>query len=96
MKFEWRKHEKDLYLPKEKPVLVTVPKQKFFMISGKGNPNSEEFSEKIGVLYSLAYAVRMMPKQGFTPEGYFEYTVYPLEGIWMGLNRGRKKTGYLK
>ncbi len=90
MKFEWRKHEKDLYLPKEKPVLVTVPKQKFFMISGKGNPNSEEFSEKIGVLYSLAYAVRMMPKQGFTPEGYFEYTVYPLEGIWDLTEEGRK------
>lgn len=90
MKFEWRKHEKDLYLPKEKPVLVTVPKQKFFMISGKGNPNSEEFSEKIGVLYSLAYAVRMMPKQGFTAEGYFEYTVYPLEGIWDLTEEGRK------
>jgi len=90
MKFEWRKHEKDLYLPKEKPVLVTVPQQKFFMISGKGNPNNEEFSEKVGVLYSLAYAVRMMPKQGYTPEGYFEYTVYPLEGIWDLTEEGRK------
>ncbi|MPN42129.1 hypothetical protein SDC9_189685 [bioreactor metagenome] len=45
------------------------------MISGKGNPNSEEFAEKIGILYSLAYAVRMMPRKGYTPEGYFEYKV---------------------
>lgn len=82
MKFEWKKQEKNLYLPKDKPDLITVPQQKFFMISGKGNPNDQEFSEKIGVLYSLAYAVRMMPKQGYTPDGYFEYTVYPLEGIW--------------
>src|SRR5471030_3111035 len=82
MKFEWKKQEKNLYLPKEKPDLITVPQQKFFMISGKGNPNNEEFSEKIGILYSLAYAVRMMPKQGYTPDGYYEYTVYPLEGIW--------------
>ncbi|WML32590.1 GyrI-like domain-containing protein [Clostridium sp. OS1-26] len=82
MKFEWKRQEKNLYLPKEKPELITVPKQNFFMISGKGNPNGEEFSEKIGVLYSLAYAVRMMPKQGYTPDGYYEYTVYPLEGIW--------------
>lgn len=80
MKFEWRKKEKDLYIPKQKPELVTVPKQKFLMIQGKGNPNHEEFAERVGVLYSLAYAIRMMPRNGYTPEGYFEYTVYPLEG----------------
>jgi len=90
MKFEWKKQEKDLYLPKEKPDLMTVPQQKFFMISGKGNPNDEEFSEKIGILYSLAYAVRMMPKQGYTPDGYFEYTVYPLEGIWDLTEEGKQ------
>lgn len=90
MKFEWKKQEKDLYLPKDKPNLITVPKQKFFMISGKGNPNDDEFSEKIGALYSLAYAVRMMPKQGYTPDGYFEYTVYPLEGIWDLTEEGRQ------
>jgi len=91
MKHEWKKHEKELYLPKNKPEIVTIPKQKFFMISGKGNPNTEEFSEKIGVLYSLAYAVKMMPKQGFTPGGYFEYTVYPLEGIWDLTEEGRQE-----
>jgi len=90
MKFEWKKQEKNLYLPKEKADLITVPQQNFFMISGKGNPNDEEFSEKIGILYSLAYAVRMMPKQGYTPEGYFEYTVYPLEGIWDLTEEGKQ------
>ncbi|WP_291570298.1 GyrI-like domain-containing protein [Clostridium sp. UBA4548] len=90
MKFEWKNQEKNLYLPKKKPELVIVPKQKFFMISGKGNPNSEEFSEKIGILYSLAYAVRMMPRKGYTPEGYFEYTVYPLEGVWDLTEEGRQ------
>ncbi|GKX67975.1 GyrI-like domain-containing protein [Inconstantimicrobium mannanitabidum] len=82
MKFEWRKQEKNLYIPKEKPELITVPQQKFLMISGKGNPNDEEFSEKIEVLYSLAYAIKMLPKQGDIPEGYYDYTVYPLEGVW--------------
>lgn len=82
LKYEWRKEEKELYLPKEKPTLVKVPKAKYFCIKGKGNPNDEDFSNRIGVLYSLAYAVRMMPKSGFTPDGYFQYTVYPLEGLW--------------
>lgn len=90
MKYEWRKQEKNLYLPKQEPELITVPEQKFLMIQGKGNPNSKEFGEKIEVLYSLSYAIRMMPKQGFTPEGYFEYTVYPLEGIWDLTEEGRQ------
>lgn len=96
MKHEWRKVEKELYLPKEVPELVTIPKQKFFMVKGKGNPNSASFAEKIGVLYSLAYAVRMMPKQGFTPDGYFEYTVYPLEGVWDMTEKGRKSETFNK
>jgi len=90
MKYEWKKQEKNLYMPKQKPELVTVQEQKFFMIKGKGNPNNEEFSEKLGVLYSLSYAVRMMPKSGYTPENYFEYTVYPLEGIWDLTEEGKK------
>lgn len=90
MKHEWRKQEKNLYMPKQKPELITVPEQKFLMIKGEGNPNGEEFSERIGVLYSLAYAIRMMPKQGYTPEGYYEYTVYPLGGVWDLTEEGRK------
>ena len=63
----------------------TIPKMQYFTINGKGNPNdNKDFQDKIGVLYSLSYAVRMMPKNGYTPNGYFEYTVYPLEGMWSG------------
>lgn len=90
MKHEWRKHEKSLYLPKATPDLVEVPAQRFFMINGQGNPNGEEFAERVKVLYSMAYAVRMMPKGGVTPPGYVEYTVYPLEGIWSLTEKGRK------
>jgi len=82
MKYEWKKHAKELYLPKNKPELVMIPKFNFFMIDGKGNPNSEEFSEAIGVLYSLAYTVKMLPKKDIIPEGYYDFAVFPLEGIW--------------
>ena len=81
---------KKLYLPKEIPEVVTVPKQTFFMLNGKGDPNGDAFTEKINVLYSLSYAVRMMPKQGYTPEGYVDYTVYPLEGLWDLTEEGKK------
>lgn len=90
MKHEWRKHEKNLYIPKQKPELLEVPKQKFFAISGKGNPNSDSFASRIEVLYALSYAVRMMHKSDNVPEGYFEYTVYPLEGIWDLSEKGRE------
>ncbi|MCK4979967.1 MAG: GyrI-like domain-containing protein [Candidatus Delongbacteria bacterium] len=82
MKHEWRKKEKATYLPKNKPETITLPPQKYFMIEGKGNPNDAFFTEYIGVLYSLSYGVKMSPKSGIAPDDYFEYTVYPLEGIW--------------
>lgn len=90
MKHEYRKHEKELYDPKDKPEILVVPKQKFFCIRGTGNPNDEDFAERIAVLYSLSYAVRMMPRNGYTPDGYFEYTVYPLEGLWELTEEGRE------
>ncbi len=82
MKHEWRKKEKTFYLPKTEPELITIPEFKFFTISGAGNPNSPFFAEYIGVLYALSYAVKMSPKKWLQPDGYFEYTVYPLEGVW--------------
>ncbi|NLP35832.1 MAG: hypothetical protein GX359_11705 [Clostridiales bacterium] len=96
MKYEWRKQEKNLYLPKEKPELIVVPPMKFFMINGKGNPNNKDFSERVEALYSLAYAVRMMPKTGYTPKGYYEYTVYPLEGVWDLTEEGRQADTLIK
>ena len=63
---------------------------KYFTIEGKGNPNKEGFQTDVEALYSLSYAIRMMPKKGITPEGYVEYTVYPLEGIWDLDEEGRK------
>ena len=91
MKHEWRKHEKELYIPKQKPELIEVPEHKFLTIKGKGDPNGEDFSKRIEVLYQLSYAIRMMPRKGYTPEGYFEYTVYPLEGLWDLTEGGRSQ-----
>ena len=89
MKHEWKKVEKELYLPKAKPTLVNVPRFKFFSICGSGNPNLKPFKEKVEVLYQASYGVRMSPKKGYTPEGYYEYSVYPLEGLWDLTAKGR-------
>lgn len=84
MKHEWRKHEKELYSAKKVARLVIIPVQKFIMISGKGNPNETNFSEKVSALYSLAYAIKMgYKKSNQAVSGEIQdFTVYPLEGIW--------------
>ncbi|MGX7264662.1 GyrI-like domain-containing protein [Enterococcus crotali] len=82
MKFEWRKQEKELYLPKEKPMEIKVPKQKFYTLSGQGDPNEQQFSEEVSALYAMAYGIRMSVKKGLIGKEPFEYTVYPLEGVW--------------
>ncbi|MEO0470334.1 MAG: GyrI-like domain-containing protein [Bacteroidota bacterium] len=82
-KHEWRKAEKNLYLPKRKPEVIDVPTFQFITIKGAGNPNSEWFGEYIGLLYSMAYAIKMnLKKIAHPPEGYTDFTVYPLEGVW--------------
>lgn len=80
MKHEWRKQEKEIYLPKSIEIRE-IPKYSFLMLEGEGDPNSEMFSQQIEALYSVSYAIRMMLKKGETTDS-FVYTVYPLEGIW--------------
>jgi len=82
-KHEWRKKEKKLYVPKNKPEIIEVPDFKFITLRGEGSPADEAFSEIIGVLYSLAYPIKMLTKKmDVRPSGYYDFTVYPLEGIW--------------
>ena len=82
-KHEWRKKEKALYLPKNKPEVINIPEFKFITIEGEGSPADSVFSDYIGALYSLAYTIKMMPKKiDRQPKGYFDFTVYPLEGVW--------------
>ena len=82
MKHDWKKSEKQYYAPKNEAVKVHIPAMNFFSIRGEGNPNNPEFGEYISVLYALSYGVKMSPKQGFAPENYFDYCIYPLEGVW--------------
>ena len=90
MKHEWKTHEKNLYLPKTAPELVTVPPFRFFTLEGEGNPNEAAFATAVGLLYSLAYTVKMLPKKKAEPAGYFEYAVYPLEGVWDLTDKAKK------
>lgn len=91
MKHEYRKHEKQYYLPKAKPELIEIPEFQFITLSGQGNPNSENFQECIGALYSMAYAIKMnIKKLPSPPADYIDWTVYPLEGIWDLTEEGKK------
>lgn len=83
MKHEWRKKEKAIYFSKNKAELINVPEYQYITLKGEGNPNSNFFSECIGVLYSMSYAIKMnLKKIEKTPKNYNDWTVYPLEGIW--------------
>jgi hypothetical protein len=87
---DWKKADKQFYLPKTKPELIAIPPFRFFSIMGQGDPNDSSFQEYIGVLYSLSYAVKMSPKNNFAPPNYSEYKVYPLEGIWDLTEEGKR------
>jgi len=83
-KLEYVKAYPELYAPGTEPSLVDVPEMLFLMADGSGDPNEleGEFTKALELLYSLAYTIKMSHKAGSAPEGYFEYAVPPLEGLW--------------
>ncbi len=82
-KFDYKKKYKDLYQPKTKPSIIEIPEMTFIAIDGKGDPNtSDEYKEALEILYGLSFTIKMSKMSGTQPEGYFEYVVPPLEGLW--------------
>ena len=82
MKVEWKVNDKNIYLPKSSPVKLIIPDYNYLSISGQGDPNGEDFGLAVEALYSISYSIKFLPKSGINPEGYYDYSVYPLEGDW--------------
>ena len=84
MAFDYKKEYKEFYMPANKPSIITVPKMNYIAVRGKGNPNDEngEYKDSIGLLYAIAFTVKMSYKGSHKIDGYFEYVVPPLEGFW--------------
>lgn len=84
MAFDFKKEYKEYYLPKNKPSIVDVPKMNYIAVRGKGNPNEEngDYQNTLGLLYGVAYTIKMSYKGDHKIDGFFEYVVPPLEGLW--------------
>lgn len=98
MAFDYKKEYKEFYMPKNRPEIVEIPEMKFIAVRGKGDPNVEggEYKEAIGLLYGIAFTIKMSKKGTRQIEGYFDYVVPPLEGFWWqegaeGVDYGRKE-----
>ncbi len=84
MAFDYKKEYKEFYLPQREPSIVEIPKMNYLAIRGKGNPNEEngEYKATIELLYTIAFTIKMSYKGSHKIQGYFEYVVPPLEGLW--------------
>ena len=84
MAFDFKKEYKEFYSPKNKPEIVNVPPANYIAVRGAGDPNEEggAYQQAIGVLYAVAYTLKMSYKTDYKIEGFFEYVVPPLEGFW--------------
>lgn len=98
MAFDFKKEYKEFYLPKNKPAIVEVPPMNYIAVRGKGNPNVEgsEYKQSIGLLYGIAFTIKMSKKGNHQIAGYFDYVVPPLEGFWWqsgvnGIDYSRKE-----
>ena len=98
MAFDYKKEYKEFYMPKNKPGIVDVPPMNYIAVRGKGNPNAEggEYKQSIGLLYGIAFTIKMSKKGSHQIAGYFDYVVPPLEGLWWqenikGIDYSRKE-----
>ena len=84
MAFDFKKEYKEFYIPKSKPGIVEIPKMNYIAVRGAGNPNDEngDYKKSIGLLYGIAYTIKMSYKGTHKIDGFFEYVVPPLEGFW--------------
>ncbi|MCH5164023.1 MAG: GyrI-like domain-containing protein [Clostridiales bacterium] len=84
MAFDYKKEYKEFYMPPKTPTIVYVPPINYIAVRGKGNPNDEdgEYKAAIGLLYGIAFTLKMSYKGSYKIDGYFEYVVPPLEGLW--------------
>ena len=84
MAYDYKKEYKEFYMPKDKPSIVTVPKMNFIAVRGSGDPNKEDgqYKQAIGLLYGIAFTIKMSKKTDHQIDGYFDYVVPPLEGFW--------------
>ena len=99
MAFDYKKEYKEFYMPKDRPSIVSVPPMNYIAVRGKGDPNQEEgeYKQAIGLLYGIAYTIKMSKKGDHQIEGYFDYVVPPLEGFWwqdgvQGVDYAHKET----
>ncbi len=84
MAFDFKKEYKEFYMPKNKPEIVNVPAANYIAVRGQGNPNEADgaYQKAIGILYSVAYTLKMSYKTDYKIGGFYEYVVPPLEGFW--------------
>lgn len=84
MPFDFKKEYKEFYMPPRKPGIVNIPKMNYIAVRGTGDPNSEtgEYKESIGLLYAVAFTIKMSKMGSHRMAGYFDYVVPPLEGFW--------------
>lgn len=84
MPFDFKKEYREFYLPKAKPEIVTVPRANYIAVRGQGDPNEENgaYQRAIGVLYAVAYTLKMSKRAGHEIDSFFDYVVPPLEGFW--------------
>lgn len=84
MAFDYKKEYKEFYLPKSRSSIIKIPQMNYLAVRGRGDPNDEngEYKQSIGLLYAIAFTIKMSYKSLHKIDGYFEYVVPPLEGFW--------------
>ena len=84
MAFDFKKEYKEFYMPKNEPEIITVPEANYIAVRGQGDPNVSggNYAQAVGILYAVAYTLKMSYLGAHKIAGFYQYVVPPLEGFW--------------
>lgn len=98
MPFDYKKADKEFYLPSKTPGVITVPAMNFLAVRGQGDPNVVDgaYQQALRMLYAVAFTIKMSKLGQHKLAGYFDYVLPPLEGLWwqegiQGVDYARKQ-----
>ena len=84
MPVDYKNDYREFYMLKNKPEIVGALPLNFLAVCSRGDSDAEDGEYKIalGLLYGIAFTIKMSRLDGHKIDGYFDYVVPPLEGLW--------------
>ena len=66
----------------DRATLVEAPAMRTLAINGEGDSTGPRYNDSVAALYAVAYALKSLPSEGITIDGFVNFNIVALECLW--------------